>query len=137
MRSGNFKEDYRQLLALTDSVPVIVWSLVLVAAIALAPLLIGKYFVSLLLLLMVTAVGVLGLNILTGTTGLISLYAGPAEQGRVLGVFRSLGSLTRAFTPILAGLVFWRYGSASVFVAGAVACAAALTLGATLPKPAK
>mgnify|MGYP001554954939 FL=1 len=71
------------------------------------------------------------------TTGLISLYASTAEQGRVLGIFRSLGSLTRAFTPILAGIVFWRYGSASVFVAGAVACAASLVLAATLPRPAK
>jgi MFS family permease len=71
------------------------------------------------------------------TTGLISLYAGPTEQGRVLGIFRSLGSLTRAFTPILAGLVFWRFGSASVFVSGAIACVAALALGATLPKPVK
>jgi len=73
MRSGNFKEDYRKLLVLTDSVPVVVWSCLLVAALALAPLLVGKYYVSILLLLMITAVGVLGLNLLTGTTGLISL----------------------------------------------------------------
>ena len=73
MRSGNFKQDYRQLLALTDSVPVIVWSVILVAALALAPLLLSKYYVSLVLLLMITAVGVLGLNLLTGSTGLISL----------------------------------------------------------------
>jgi branched-chain amino acid transport system permease protein len=73
MRSRNFKEDYRKLLALTDSVPVIVWSCLLVAALALVPLLLGKYHVSTVLLLMVTAVGVLGLNLLTGTTGLISL----------------------------------------------------------------
>ena len=73
MRSRNFKEDYRQLLALTDSVPVVVWSVLLVAALALAPLLLGKYHVSMVLLLMITAVGVLGLNLLTGTTGLISL----------------------------------------------------------------
>jgi len=73
MRSGNFKQDYRQLLSLTDSVPVIVWSILLVLAFALAPLLLSKYYVSLLLLLMITAVGVLGLNLLTGSTGLISL----------------------------------------------------------------
>jgi MFS family permease len=71
------------------------------------------------------------------TTGLISLYADPSEQGRVLGIFRSLGSLSRAFTPILAGLVFWRFGSGSVFVAGAAVCLLALALGATLPKPVK
>ena len=71
------------------------------------------------------------------TTGLISLYASPAEQGRVLGIFRSLGSLTRAFTPILAGIVFWRFGSMSVFVSGAVLGLGALALSRTLPKPAK
>ncbi len=71
------------------------------------------------------------------TTGLISLYAGAEEQGRVLGIFRSLSALARAFTPVLAGIVFWRYGGTSVFVAGAVLSAAALILSTRLPKPVK
>jgi MFS family permease len=71
------------------------------------------------------------------TTGLISLYAGPEEQGRVLGIFRSLSALARAFTPLLAGIVFWRYGGTSVFVAAAVLSAVALALGMKLPKPVK
>jgi MFS family permease len=71
------------------------------------------------------------------TTGLISLYATVAEQGRVLGIFRSLGSLTRAFTPILAGMIFWGYGSTSVFICGAVMAVASLALASTLPRPAK
>jgi MFS family permease len=71
------------------------------------------------------------------TTGLISLYAGADEQGRVLGIFRSLSALARAFTPVLAGIVFWRFGSTSVFVAGAVLTVAALALSAKLPKPVK
>jgi MFS family permease len=71
------------------------------------------------------------------TTGLISLYAAPEEQGRVLGIFRSLSALARAFTPMLAGLVFWRFGSASVFVAGAILTLAALGLSTRLPKPVK
>ena len=71
------------------------------------------------------------------TTGLISLYATQAEQGRVLGIFRSLGSLSRAFTPLLAGAVFWVFGSKSVFVAGAVMAALALALSIGLPKPVK
>lgn len=71
------------------------------------------------------------------TTGLISLYAGQEEQGRVLGIFRSLSALSRAFTPVLAGIVFWRFGSASVFVAGAVLTLGALALCARLPKPVK
>ena len=71
------------------------------------------------------------------TTGLISLYARADEQGRVLGIFRSLSALARAFTPILAGVVFWRFGSASVFVGGALLSLAALALGTRLPKPVK
>lgn len=71
------------------------------------------------------------------TTGLISLYAGQEEQGRVLGIFRSLSALARAFTPVLAGIVFWRFGSTSVFVAGAALALLALAYAIKLPKPAK
>jgi MFS family permease len=71
------------------------------------------------------------------TTGLISLYADVAEQGRVLGIFRSLGALARAFTPLLAGGLFWRFGSGSVFYGGAALGVIALLLSLRLPKPAK
>jgi MFS family permease len=71
------------------------------------------------------------------STGLISLYAGEEEQGRVLGIFRSLSALARAFTPVLAGIVFWRYGSARVFVGGAGLTLLAFLLGVRLPKPVK
>ena len=71
------------------------------------------------------------------TSGLISLYAGAEEQGRVLGIFRSLSSLARAITPVLAGIAFWRFGSASVFVGGAVLSVVALTIGVGLPRPVK
>lgn len=71
------------------------------------------------------------------TTGLISLYASQTEQGRVLGIFRSLGSLARAVTPILAGVVFWLAGSLSVYLAGAVLVVVALVLSGKLPKPEK
>ena len=71
------------------------------------------------------------------TSGLISLYSGEQEQGRVLGIFRSLGSLSRAITPILAGAAFWLFGSRCVFIAGAVLSAGAFGLSTTLPKPQK
>lgn len=69
------------------------------------------------------------------TSGLISLFAGASEQGKVLGIFRSLGSLARAITPVAAGVVFWMMGGATVFAA-----AAALSLGSwwvarRLPSP--
>ena len=71
------------------------------------------------------------------TTGLISLYSSNQEQGRVLGIFRSLGSLSRAITPVLAGAAFWLLGSRSVFVGGAVFAAGAYALSLALPKPEK
>lgn len=73
MRSGNYKRNYRQVIALTDSIPVVVWSAVLIALLLLAPWILGKYYVSIIVSIMITAVGVLGLNLLTGTAGLISL----------------------------------------------------------------
>jgi MFS family permease len=71
------------------------------------------------------------------TSGLISLYSSQAEQGRVLGIFRSLGSLSRAITPIAAGIVYFTCGSSTVFVGGAAISLAALGLSAALPKPVK
>ena len=74
------------------------------------------------------------------TTGLISLYAGADEQGRVLGIFRSLGSLSRAITPIAAGIVFWsfgKHGSYTVFIGAAVLAFGAWIAGTRLPQPEK
>lgn len=74
------------------------------------------------------------------TTGLISLYSSAAEQGRVLGIFRSLGSLSRAITPVFAGIVFWSFGEqggTTVFVSAAVISVLALVLSVGLPKPIK
>lgn len=71
------------------------------------------------------------------TTGLLSLYAGADEQGRALGVFRSLGSLARAVTPLAAGILFWTLGSLTVFLGAAVLSAAAWWLARPLPAPDK
>ncbi|ACB77303.1 MFS transporter [Opitutus terrae] len=71
------------------------------------------------------------------TTGLISLYSHTAEQGRALGVFRSLGSLSRAITPVCAGTAYWIFGGGSVFVVAAGFALAALWLSRTLPLPDK
>src|ERR1700722_2270218 len=73
MRSGDFKETYGELVALTDSRPVWLWSLVLLAALITAPYLLNSYALSFLTIILITVVGALGLNILTGYTGLISL----------------------------------------------------------------
>jgi MFS family permease len=74
------------------------------------------------------------------TTGLISLYAGPSEQGRVLGIFRSLGSLARAVTPIVAGTIFWTngpHGPQALYTAAALLALASCALSLKLPQPAK
>jgi len=71
------------------------------------------------------------------TTGLISLYAPADEQGRVLGIFRSLGSLSRAITPITAGIVFWTFGSTTVFLGAAVLAVGAWIASTRLPQPEK
>jgi len=73
MRSGDFKETYGELVAVTDSRPVWLWSLLLVAALIAAPYLLNSYALSFLTIILITVVGALGLNILTGYTGLISL----------------------------------------------------------------
>jgi branched-chain amino acid transport system permease protein len=73
MRSGDFKETYGELVALADSRPVWLWSLLLVAALIAAPYLLNSYALSFLTIILITVVGALGLNILTGYTGLISL----------------------------------------------------------------
>lgn len=44
-------------------------------------------------------------------TSLVSLGTPDHEQGRSLGIFRSLGSLGRVVGPIIASLIYWRYGS--------------------------
>jgi hypothetical protein len=55
----------------------------------------------------------------------------------VLGIFRSLGALARAFTPLLAGITFWVSGALTVYVAGAVLVVVALVLSRRLPAPVK
>ena len=71
------------------------------------------------------------------TSGLISLYAGASEQGMVLGIFRSLGALARAVTPILAGIIFFAAGSRVLYVIAAALTVIAWTLGRKLPQPKK
>jgi MFS family permease len=68
-------------------------------------------------------------------TGLISLYAGPEEQGRVLGIYRSLGSLARAVTPICAGILYWTAGARTLYAVAAVLALAACAATFRLPQP--
>ena len=73
MRTGDFKQTYGELVTLIDLPPVWLWSAVLVAALIVAPFVLNSYALSFLMIILITVVGALGLNILTGYTGLISL----------------------------------------------------------------
>ncbi len=68
-------------------------------------------------------------------TGLISLYAGTEEQGRVLGIYRSLGALARAVTPICAGVIYWTAGASTLYVVAAVLALLACAASFRLPQP--
>lgn len=70
-------------------------------------------------------------------SSLISLYSRADEQGHVLGVFRSLGSLARAIGPLVAGVIFWWFGSTFTYALGAVLLLAPVALGLSLPQPEK
>jgi branched-chain amino acid transport system permease protein len=114
MRSGDFKETYGELVALSDSRPVWLWSLVLVAVLIAAPYLLNSYALSFLTIILITVVGALGLNILTGYTGLISLgHVGFLVTGAYAyavlvskyGLPPLLGFLGAGIVPALASLV--------------------------------
>jgi MFS family permease len=72
-----------------------------------------------------------------GLSSLISLYASAEEQGKVTGIFRSLGFLARACSPAVAGVLFFQLGGTATFaIAGALLCVP-LSLGLSLPQPHK
>ena len=68
-------------------------------------------------------------------SALVSLYTPGDRQGEVLGVFRSVGALSRAIAPIIAGLVFWKLGSQWPYYGSALVMIAPLLLSARLPTP--
>jgi branched-chain amino acid transport system permease protein len=114
MRSGHFKESIPGLIMLSDSVPVWVWSGVLLVGLAVAPYWINPYALSFLILILITGTGALGLHVLTGCTGLISLghvgflllgayaYAVPVAK---FGLSPLLGFFLAGAVPALASLV--------------------------------
>jgi branched-chain amino acid transport system permease protein len=116
MRSGHFVESYAQLVALSDSRATWVWTGLLVAALFALPLVAGNYILTLATTIGITAIGVIGLNLLTGTTGLISLgHAG----------FLAVGAYANA-------ILLTDYGwplAASLPAAGAAAAAVGLLVG--------
>ena len=114
MRSGYFKEHYSGLVVLTDSPAVKAWVAVLMVALVAAPFLLGNFALSHVTIILFTLIGVLGLTVLTGFAGLISLgHVGFLMLGAyayAIGVTRldlppELALLMSAVVPALFGLV--------------------------------
>ncbi|HEX7632412.1 MAG TPA: MFS transporter [Lacunisphaera sp.] len=72
-----------------------------------------------------------------GLSSLVSLYAAAEEQGRITGIFRSLGFLARAASPVVAGLLFFKVGGTVTFAIGGAGLLVPLFLGGSLPQPHK
>lgn len=72
-----------------------------------------------------------------GMTSLVSLYASPSEQGKVNGVYRSLGFLARACSPAVAGILFFKAGGTITFAVAGCLLFVPMALGLALPQPAK
>ncbi|MCH2205833.1 MAG: MFS transporter [Lentisphaerales bacterium] len=66
-------------------------------------------------------------------TSLVSMYAPAEEQGRILGVYRSVGALGRTVGPILGGILYWKFSYASPYIVAAVAVIIPLMMTVKLP----
>ncbi len=51
-------------------------------------------------------------------TTLVTLYTPESEQGRSVGIFRSMGALARVVGPILAAIAYYKYGAWAPYVFG-------------------
>jgi MFS family permease len=89
----------------------------------------GMLYLGLLLMSMGSA------QVIPCLTALASQYAPEEEQGRIVGVFRSLGALARAIGPLAACLIYWRLGATAFYILGASFVIYPLILVRKLPKP--
>ncbi len=114
MRSGYFKQAYADLVVLTDSPAVKAWTVVLLLALVAAPFALGPFLLAHVTVILFTLVAALGLQVLTGFTGLISLgHVGFLMLGAyayAIGVTRlglppELALLLSAVVPAVFGLI--------------------------------
>ena len=97
--SGVFKTTYPADMALYP-LPIAKWTIVALAAIfvLIIPMMVHEYYLSILNLIFIAIVGALGLNILVGYTGQISIGH---------GAFMSVGAYTAANLAVKLDLPFW------------------------------
>ncbi|GAB4016198.1 MAG: hypothetical protein Fur0010_15810 [Bdellovibrio sp.] len=67
-------------------------------------------------------------------TSLVSLYTPPEYQGKSVGIFRSLGALARVVGPLVAAVIYWRYGASSPYLIGSVFLIIPILMISRLPK---
>lgn len=70
-------------------------------------------------------------------SALVSLYSPAERQGAELGAFRSIGALGRAMGPIFGAGLFWKLGSQTAYITGAVLLLVSALFSLLLPKPYK
>jgi branched-chain amino acid transport system permease protein len=97
--SGLLKTSYQADMALYP-LPIARWSIavILVLAFLIVPLLLTDYYLSIINLISVAIVGALGLNVLVGYTGLVSIGH---------GAFMSVGAYTAANLAVRLNAPFW------------------------------
>ena len=71
---------------------------------------------SLLLFLGLTLMALGSACIIPCITSLISCYAPENEQGRILGIFRSIGALARTIGPLLGAIIYWLKGATFLYL---------------------
>jgi len=114
MQSGNFKQTFQEQIALTDSWPVRLWYAFVFLVLLALPLVASPYLTGFVTTILFTLVGALGLTVLTGFTGLVSLghvaflvlggytYAIATQR---LGLHPALAFGLSGVIPALAGLL--------------------------------
>src|ERR687887_1313146 len=97
--SGVFKTTYAADMALYP-LPIAKWTMIAIAVIfvLIIPMMVHEYYLSILNLIFIAIVGALGLNILVGYTGQISIGH---------GAFMSVGAYTAANLVVNYGAPFW------------------------------
>lgn len=73
--------------------------------------------------------------VIPSTSALVSKYAPEDQQGFALGIFRSMGSASRALGPLVGGALYWRFGAVTPYVVSAAFLALPLLLAVGLPSP--
>jgi ferrochelatase len=67
-------------------------------------------------------------------TTLVTFYTPSKEQGKSVGIFRSMGALARVVGPILAAIAYYKYGAWSPYVFGSIFLIVPILLLRQLPE---